>query len=138
MARPPLGIPLDDHGRFAFALMELDFVLQRSGAGRAQSLCDELRSEFDEHVFSEFAELPKQERLDIYYSADSLGFTAEKCSLDHALEFFPQIPRKLGQALPGSPVHKFATALERELDKSAVLEKLRASQERLARPESFF
>ena len=132
MSRKPLGIPLDGLKRFTFALMELDLMLQTSGAGRALNLCDELRSELDQHIFAEFTDLPEQERFDITYTADALGFTGEHCSLDHVLGILPELSLRLNELAPASRVHKLAQSLEQELEKSSVQKKLLASQARLA------
>ncbi len=133
--RPPLGIPREEHRRYALALMELDFLLDHSGAGRASKLCNELRSELDEHIFAEFTELPKQSRFDTYYTADWIGFKPEECSLDHALGILPELVERLDAVLPDSPVHKAALDFQKELGKSAVQQKLLASQERHERAE---
>lgn len=131
MDKQPLGIPLDELKRFAFALMELDLMLQTSGAGRALNLCDELRSELDQHIFAEFTDLPEQERFDITYTTDALGFTGEHCSLDHVLAILPELCLRLNELVPGSRAQKLAQSLAQELEKPSVLQKLRASQERL-------
>lgn len=103
--RKLLGIPLEKHRQFAFALHELHNFAQRPPAPRnMENVCEKLVFELDEHVFDEFRELPRLEKCHVYSSPDQPNF--ENSDFEHARSVLEELIATLrtadphGKALP--------------------------------------
>lgn len=116
MPRRLLGIPLEKHHKFAFALFEMDWLAQHPPySSRMKDACNKLRSELDEHVFMEFTELPEQKRLDVYYTFPH-GFPEQKFDLEHDIRVLSELIDELEAVDPGGKAIIHARKLQQETD----------------------
>lgn len=122
-----LGIPLEKHRQFAFALHELHNFAQRPPAPRGmRKICEKLAYELDEHVFDEFKELPRLEKCHVYYSPDKPDF--ENSNFEHARSVLEELIATLRTADPHGKTLPLAVKLLELADNLALRQRDQETQ----------